>query len=43
MVLTHLAAFLAGGVTVRALTVRKLRVREHDGHLALEVRHPDDD
>ncbi len=41
LILTHLLAFLAGGATARWLTVRNLRVREIEGHLALEVRPHD--
>lgn len=43
LTVTHVLAFLAGVVVARWLTVRNLKVTEHDGHLALEVRHPDDE
>ena len=40
---SHLLAAAAGGVGTYVLVMRRLRVTEHEGHLALEVRHPDDE
>lgn len=42
LVLTHVLAFLVGCAVTWWLMVRKLEVSEHDGHLTLEVRHPDE-
>lgn len=39
---THILAFVAGGAVARWLTVRNLKVTEHDGHLTFEVCPPDD-
>lgn len=41
LAVTHVAAFVAGGVTVRWLMVRNLRVRDVEGHAVLEVRPHD--
>ena len=43
LVVTHAAAFAAGGVTAWWTITRKVRVREVDGHTVLELRHGDDD
>lgn len=39
---SHIATLCAGVALGRFLVVRNLEVRDHDGHLALEVRHCDD-
>lgn len=43
LVATHLAAFLAGGITVRFLTLHFVRAVDVDGHPALEFTTGDDD
>lgn len=36
---THFFTLVVGVLVGRWLVVRNLEVKEHDGHLALEVRH----
>ena len=41
-IVTHLVAFAAGALGSRALVVRRLKVVEHSGHLAVTVRNDSD-
>lgn len=39
---SHLVTLTLGVVLGRWTVVRHLRVSEHDGHISLEVRHPNE-